>query len=61
MKKTYEITFWTEPTKCFSGREETRVFKARSRSEAIYDAEDTFPNWAIIRVIESKKENQKVV
>ena len=52
--RDYEITFWTSPVVFRGGRKETRHFKAKSRDEAVYDAEDMFPDWSIIRVREAE-------
>lgn len=55
IEKEYEVTFWTEPTRFRLGRIEKRYFKARTMSEAVYDAEDKHPDWSIIAVKEVKK------
>ena len=51
-RKTYEVTYWTEPTRFRLGRIEKRYFKARTESEAVYDAEDMHPDWSVIAVKE---------
>lgn len=55
MKKAFKITFWVDPTKYTPGRIEERTFFARNRFEAVYDAEDRFPTWAVIAVEEDTK------
>lgn len=55
MKRTYEITFWTEPKRTRPAYITKRVFTATSKSEAIYDAEDMFPEWSIIAVKETEE------
>lgn len=54
--KEYEVTFWTEPTKFRYARIEKRYFKAKTRTEAICDAEDMFPTWSIIAIVEVSTE-----
>ena len=55
IEKEYEVTFWTEPTRFRLGRIEKRYFKARTMSEAVYDAEDKYPDWSIIAVKEMSR------
>lgn len=55
--KTFEITFWTEPTKFRYAVITKKYFKAKTKSEAVYDAEDKFPTWSIIAIKEIETEN----
>lgn len=58
MKHSYEITFWVEPTKHSHGYITKRVYQAKAKSEAIYDAEDKHPGWSVIAVKELKEKSE---
>lgn len=51
-ERAFKITFWVDPTKYTPGRIEERMFFAKSRIEAEWDAEDRFPTWSVIKVEE---------